>query len=133
MKKFLLPFLFALLLAAGVGYSQSAGTGTATLTFTYNSATQAAAVANGTTTGFNVYRAVAACPIDGSLPASLALQTTTPLAVTVLTYVDSGLAPGAYCYIVKATGPGGESVASNTGGKSIFGAPPGVGTTLIVK
>lgn len=111
-------------------FAQSA-TGTATLTWLDNSAQNIADNASGAATGFNIYRANVACPSDGSTPAGMALvkaQTT----LTPLTYADTGLVPGAYCYYVKVSGPGGESAGSNTGGKPIFGAPSG-GVTLIVK
>lgn len=129
MKKILFLLLVEFALWGTSAHAQAVGT--ATLVWTYSTAVQQAAVTSGATTGFNVYRAVNACPLDGSLPASLALQKA--VAVTVLTYADTGLAAGSYCYIVKASGPGGEGDPSNTAGKSLFGAPPGVGTTLIVK
>lgn len=126
MKKIL---FVGLLLISSIAHAQA--TGTATLTWLDNSAQNIADNASGAATGFNIYRANLACPADGSTPAGMALikaQTT----LTPLTYADTGLAPGAYCYYVKVSGPGGESAGSNTAGKPIFGAPSG-GVTLIVK
>lgn len=122
MKKNLLFIAFAMW---GATSFAQAVTGTATLT--WNGV--AADIASGAATGFNIYRAGVACPVTGT-PSGMALQKS--VAASVLTYVDAGLAAGSYCYYITATGPGGESVPSNTAGKSIFGAPSAPGA-LIVK
>lgn len=55
-----------------------------------------------TLTGYNVYRLAGSCPATPSLSAFTKL-TTTPLATTVLTFSDSGLADAVTnCYSVTA-------------------------------
>lgn len=122
MKKNLV--FLALAMWGATSFAQSAGT--ATLNWTYTSAQNIADKASGAATSFNIYRANAACPADGSAPAGMALITNVP--ITAVTYVDSGLGVGSFCYYIKTNGPNGESVATNTAGKSIFGAPSAPGT-----
>lgn len=122
MKKILISVAFAMFSA--IGYAQAVGTATLTWQGT------ASEITNGTTTGFNIYRANVACPGGGTVPGGMVVIKS--VAATVLTYTDTPLSTGSYCYQVTATGPGGESVASNTAGKSIFGVPSAPGA-LIVK
>lgn len=121
MKKILISVAFAMFSATG--YAQAVGTATLTWQGT------AAEITNGTTTGFNIYRANVACPGGGTVPSGMVVVKS--VSASVLTYTET-LSIGSYCYQVTATGPNGESVPSNTAGKSIFGAPSAP-TGLIVK
>ena len=73
---------------------------------------------------YNVYRASGVC--TNPLPTMTKLGT-----VSTLTYQDTGVAPGTYCYYVTATENGAESAYSATGSNflslPINPAPP---TTL---
>ena len=77
-----LTLLFALLVAVTV---QAQNTHSSTIIWT------APAAVSLTLTGYNVYRLAGACPAQPSLSAFTKL-TSTPLATTVLTYTDAGLA-----------------------------------------
>jgi cellulose 1,4-beta-cellobiosidase len=69
-----------------------------------------------TPTGYNVYRAVVACPASG-LPAG---ATKIASAITTTTYTDTTItAPGSYCYYVTALNAAGESACSNTAGGTL--------------
>jgi hypothetical protein len=68
-------------------------------------------------TTYSVYRAPGLC--SGS-PVFAKLAT----AVTVLTYLDSTVTPGSYCYQVTATAAGVESAPSPTAAAAVPSFPP---------
>jgi len=93
----LLVFVLAMLLTSPPAFAQV--THSATLTWVDTQ--------NPTGTTYNVYRATGLCsgtPVFSKLQAG----------VTVLTYTDSTVTPGNFCYQVTATSLGIESAASNT-------------------
>lgn len=96
MKKLLSIALAIASLASGVAAPVRAATHTVTLSWI------APAAGTLTLTGYNVYRLAGACPAQPSLSAFTKL-TTTPLAATVLTFQDTGLADAVTnCYSVTA-------------------------------
>lgn len=79
-----------------------AGVGALAATHTVTLNWQAPAAGSLTLTGYNIYRLAGPCPAQPSLSAFTKL-TTTPLATTVLTFADSGLADAVTnCYSVTA-------------------------------
>jgi hypothetical protein len=77
-------------------------------------------------TTYNIYKASTACT---GTPTFVKL-TSTP--ITAMTYTDSGVPAGTYCYYATAVGPGGESAQSNTGTASVVGAPNAITITVTV-
>lgn len=90
-----------------------------TVTLTWNDDVNPA----GTT--YNVYRATGVCA--GS--PTFTRVNSTPIATK--TYVDSGVAPGNYCYVVRAAAAGLESDDSNQAGAAVRPfAATGLGVTV---
>ena len=84
--------------------------------------------ASNPTLTYAVYRASVACPASGS-PTGL----TKLVAVSATTYTDTAVSVGqTYCYIVRASLNGSESVDSNTAGGTIPIAPV-TGLSITVK
>ena len=118
-----------LILLLGIGFGTAAQTlHTATLSWTDPN--------NPAGMTYNVYRASGACAATTTFP-------TTPIntaPITALTYTDSGMAPGTYCYVITAvavtTVAGGtvnlESLPSVASTDSIVPFAP-VGVTIKVK
>ena len=98
--------------------AQPAGTHSVTLTWQDGR--------NPTGTTYNAYRAPGAC---GS---ATAVFTGVGLGLTGLTYVDSTVSIGTYCYQVKATNGSTESAASNQA-VAIVGLFAPFGLTVVVK
>jgi hypothetical protein len=73
---------------------------------------------------YNVYRGSGICPTSGTT----GLTKLGSVAVGTLTYTDSTVTPGAYCYYVTATLAGAESKPSNLVGPSIL---PGTVTVTV--
>jgi hypothetical protein len=71
------------------------------------------------TLSYNVFRLIGAC----SATAAFTKINTTP--VTATTFVDSGIAPGAYCYQATSFLNGAESKPSNQVAAVILPLPPG--------
>jgi hypothetical protein len=107
-----------LLLVAFALMAQPAGTHSVTLTWQDGR--------NPTGTTYNAYRAPGAC---GS---ATAVFTGVGLGLTGLTYVDSTVSIGTYCYQVKATNGSTESAASNQA-VAIVGLFAPFGLTVVVK
>ena len=76
-------------------------------------------------TTYNVYRAAGSCSASMTF-ASIASG------VTVKTYVDTTVQPGAYCYYVKASFGGAESVPSKQAGAAIPTDAPS-GLSIVVR
>lgn len=91
--------------------------------------TASADAAGNPTLTYNVYRAAAACPTDGTQPAGMAKVAN----VSAVTYQDTAVSVGqSYCYAITALLNGSESAYSNTAGGTIPVAPPGT-ITIVVK
>lgn len=103
-KAILLLAVLAVMLFPGVSRAQAHQ---AVLTWT--AATDAT-----TGTSYNVYRASGGCPISGL--GSLSFAKVNAATLTALTYTDSGLAVGVYCYYITQTQNASESIPSNTVG-----------------
>lgn len=69
---------------------------------------------------YNLYRLSGACPASGT--AGFAKITATP--VTGVTYTDSGVSAGAYCYYATAVLNGAESAPGNLASAVILPAAP---------
>lgn len=67
--------------------------------------------------GYNVYRASGTCPASGAPTGAIKLNSTV---VAALTYIDSTITPGQWCYYATTLLNGVESVPSN----SVQGATP---------
>lgn len=63
---------------------------------------------------YNVYRASGGCPATGV--GTLTFAKVNAGGVTALTYTDSGLAVGVYCYYVTQVQNASESIPGNTAG-----------------
>jgi hypothetical protein len=107
-----------LLLVAFALMAQPAGTHSVTLTWQDGR--------NPTGTTYNAYRAPGACGSATSVFAGVGLG------LTGLTYVDSTVSIGTYCYQVKATNGSTESAASNQA-VAIVGLFAPFGLTVVVK
>ncbi len=70
--------------------------------------------------GYLVFRLAGTCP-TGTLTGFTQLNAT---AISTLTYTDSTVTPGTYCYYVEATLGGANSVPSNTATAGILPAAP---------
>lgn len=66
---------------------------------------------------YNVHRASGFCPATGL--GSLVFTTVNAAPITALTYTDTGLAIGVYCYFVDQTQNGATSLPSNTAGGGV--------------
>lgn len=77
---------------------------------------------NPTGTTYNVYRAVGLC---SGTPTFAKIAS----ALTVLTYIDTTVTPGPYCFAVTATSGGAESAQSNS---AIANVPSFAPTVLAV-
>lgn len=78
-------------------------------------------------TTYNIYRGSAAC----STNPTLTLLNTAP--VTALTYTDTAVPAGTYCYAATAVGPGGESAKSPEAPAVILAPPNSVTITITVQ
>lgn len=76
-------------------------------------------------TTYSVYRATGLC---SGTPTFSKIAS----ALTVLTYVDTTVTPGNYCYSVSATYAGMESAQSNTAGAPVPSFPP-TSLTVVAK
>lgn len=86
---------------------------------------------NPTGTTYNVYRQTSACP--ATEPTSLAGFTKLNTSiVTGLTFTDSTVTPGSYCYLVTAVVGSAESGPSPDAGASVLPFAP-VSLTIVVK
>ena len=96
---------------------------------TAHSATLTWSAPSDATTGstYNIYRATGACPTSGLGTLTFAKVNAAP--ITALTYVDSGLTVGTYCYYATQVQSSTESLPSNTAGGP---ARPGTITVQIV-
>src|SRR5271163_1577295 len=100
--------IFGILALAALPLSAQATGHKATLTWT----APPDAVATST---YNVYRAAAACP-SGGVTGTLSFTKITATPITALTYVDSTIGVGQWCYYVTQVQAGTESAQSNTSG-----------------
>lgn len=66
---------------------------------------------------YNVYRASGACPASGL--GALIFTKVNSTGITTLTYTDTGLAVGVYCYYATQVQNTVESVPSNTAGGTV--------------
>lgn len=115
-KKVLVGFLFA------VAMPILASAHSVTLSFTKSTDDIGAAGS-----GYTTWRMTGSCPASVTTTAGF-----TALNATVFTtnsYVDAGIAPGAYCYIVTFKTSSATSVPSNTSAAAILPVPP---TTVTV-
>ena len=79
--------------------------------------------------GYNVYRASGICP--ATAPGTLGWTKLTASPITVLTYTDSTITVGAWCYYVTQVQVGVESSPSNAAGGTA--QPNTVTFTVVIK
>jgi hypothetical protein len=116
-----LAVLTAFALSPKHGQAQSTGH-SVTLTWT----------AGSDDTGFNVYRASGTCPTSPTTPWTGFTKITSITSATIVTYADTTVTVGQWCYFVTGTAGGAESVASNTVNPSVPPFPVS-GLTAVVK
>jgi hypothetical protein len=78
---------------------------------------------------YNIYRAAGACPLSGLGTLTFSKLNTAP--ITALTYTDTTVGVGSWCYYGTQVQNGVESVPSNTAGGNVV--PNGITIQLILK
>ncbi len=76
-----------------------------------------------TTTTYNIYRTGAACPAGGGV-GTLSFVKLNTAPITALTYIDTTIGVGAWCYYVTAVTSGFESFPSTTSGGTALPESP---------
>ena len=111
---------FSKVILAGILALSFAGAASAhSVSLSWTASTDMPTITSGN--GYNVYRASGACPATG-VPTTAAVVNST--VVAAVTYTDSTVTPGAYCYYVETSLNGAVSVPSTTAQGNVPVAPP---------